>query len=223
MFALPRLLVLAFALGACATSNEIAADSSSAGAASDAPADLRATVEIDIVIARTDRCVLDIRRPVVDVPGNPTATRAIADAIEAFLGPPRPANELCSGDFATDLSQSFDLGTNERGILSLVLHAQTPQPRSRPLVFDLKDGRSLALVDILSARGLERVAAACEAELGAESGCRDFAATGVELDRDHLTVRFDTGDVEEAPFQIPWSQIQKEIVAPSVRDYLGRR
>lgn len=217
-------LVALVALVGCAGSSEGETESG-AGAASTAPSSLAATVTEATLKHESERCNLDMVDPRVSIEGNPAATAKLQESLNPGGTAPLAVEDFCDGEggFHTSIETHFNVSTNEKGILSIVVHQNTPSPSSEAFVFDLATGKRLVLGDILSQTGIGLVKAACTA--GSESvedptSCELITkdSRNLEVTKERLTVRQDNFN----EISVPWSKVDRNLLPSPIIAFLKR-
>lgn len=208
--------------GAGASSQEPTGDQVSAGASS------RATIK-DLPIKEASKtCTIDLVRPVVEVPGNAVATAAIAKAFEdegVEQSAPPAGQSFCSGggDSMVSVDGEYSVTTNAKGILSVHVNTNNPQPNPDKFVFDLSTGKHLSLGDVLTKAGIDKVKAACAAgseSIADPSSCDNISSSSKDLEvtTDSLIVMLDVFN----EIAIPWKNIDRTIASPAIVNFLKR-
>lgn len=245
----PKILVTLIGIGAAALVGcaSEASDEHAQGADAISGAGLSATIttrEISNVpdgekASVAPGCHVNLKRPVVDVRGETSVTRAITNALDVPASP----EQVCKAwvedsedaDWFVNIEGDYHVMVNEAGLLSLSVAelsyskgAAHPNTSELHFAFDLNTGGKLMLADILEPSALTRVTTDCveggsfDAETDAEK--LSVCSTLFLVEREGIRT-FSTPDFRfdpEGTLQ-PWSEIEDDLEPGVVRDFYESR
>jgi hypothetical protein len=216
---LPSLLLVGFLAGCGADS----APASSESSALAAPAPV-ATVRSVEIRTSTPTCSVYLDRPVVEL-----EDAAAAAAIAAAIPVPK-VEEICGGiekGEHYDVEGGFEVVTNERGILGIVIGESSFMTGAAHMAnsldgvtFDLHTGKRLRLSDVLEPSGLATLRSKCVADYEDEWLCDLYldeseGPASFTVEREGVRVLFRVPE----EILVPWTELASG-VTPALRPFV---